>query len=236
MDNAISKNLEEKIQSEIINQKSKDYIPYTNILIDKISYNDLYKLYVFSSVIDSLEKTESNGNFGLTKEELNKTHNELWNDVFDYGMSFSISGENVRNEISKKFNGYVLNFDKSIAFNLRNIYVRKDGKLRDITNCVYEKDIDKYIVSVGGGGVQPEYEIKILDSKFNNSVYTVKYSFKEWSCGFGPEGRCSYTNKNGIGNNFNITDDVLLNLPQYEISFKINEDNTYEFKDIKKIN
>ena len=139
--------------------------------------------------------------------------------------------------------------------------VYKDVELRDkemidlhdfsIGKFIYLKDINKIIYYTGGGGVTgwPISIKEILDTSFSNNIYKIKYidgemshSTTDLSCYMIDNNNnkrninCNLMTKDGSTEREEYVDSHKDEFPQYEVSFKINSDNTYEFIDVVKVN
>ena len=133
------------------------------------------------------------------------------------------------------------------------------------TRVMYLENINKFMVAIGGGGMTGGYiydDKRILDTQYKNSIYMIRFLETTYQYDTDEQNEylekyCYVIDKNNKkkeieclayydGENFdydktmdNINSYSLSHkdeLPQYEISFKVNSDNTYEFVDIKKVN
>lgn len=174
------------------------------------TYKQLYEGYVINMAMQKLTSQKS-----LSKEELEKT-------IFKT-LSTSQYEDLTKDEYAVYYNG------KEVVDKVKELY-NYDLKLetKDYGGCQvvslnnvcdgrnYDKTIDKFI-AYNSGGVALKTTAIIIDEKETNNIYTVKYAISElW-----PDDEDTKEND-------------YTNLPQYEVSFKI-DGNSYEFVDIKAV-
>lgn len=188
---------------------------------------------------------------GFTVDEIKKLHLDKWEhyiNVDSGGSNYGIIDGKIMRDRAKKLNyDLILNETKLFKLDLIINYPHE--------YVIYEKDLDLYIIHFGDGIVPGVSDKKIiLNGKLNDEI--LKINYVETSVIYDEE--CSIRNKDNKYEKVDAKCKVISeydkddfrkldkyfeqyvkshkeNFSQYEISFKISNDN-YEFVDIKKIN
>lgn len=262
----ISKELEEKIKKEVKEQKIPytyivtDKTSYAKVYEKYVLKNVFEKLEKDGVEDYKYNEVDTEGvniidyiylNFGFTKDQLTNVYkNEnIYEENFSGGSwpPSIYKGETVRNKLKEMYN-YDLNYTSTQHVNLYNFCGTK--------HFIYEKELDVFIKKDDGGCTCGwSNDRTIIDSSYKDNIYTIKYIDTVYTWVEGINDGCSVVNNKGkettiqcfrkeCGEGTDKLDDDLTNyslshkdeLPQYEISFKINSDNTYEFVNIKKVN
>ena len=186
-------------------------IPFEELLDKKYNYKYLYESHVIYEVLEKI----------TGEEDSNKP------EVKYYKSADIIS------KVKEVFN-YDLKFDRKeyggcSAYNRNNhCFVME-----------YDNNTSK-LVTYPGSAVAGESEAKIVDSSYENNIYKVKYLLVNYDMT-----ELCYDKTKDITDcqvvDINKQKEEYYNshkdeLSQYEVSFKINSDNTYEFVNVKKVN
>ena len=247
--------IDEKIKKEVL------MLPL-NKIIDKKSYKDIYEGNVIYNAIKKLKssghaeygkdvpKKDKNGKeypnysdkteytilkqFGLTVEEIEKANINLMEGNLGGQINFDMYDANEVVDKVKELYDYDLKFNESKNYG-GEIFTDYFG-----ATILYDSGINKFIFQ-SGGGVPITGNGTIIDSKHENEYYKIDIVYTAYSIG------CTVMDKNNNEKEISCEeasadkrDAYALShkdeLPQYEVSYKINSDNTYEFMNIKKVN
>ncbi len=187
---------------------------------------------------------------GLTKNEVSKIDIELWKKIYGGSTSYTIYNKtDVVDAVKKIYKNYKYNLNLN-----ESKYMNLNG-----SDIIYDKNIDKLIYHQGGvtynSTISP---VIVLDTSFENNVYKMNFikTIYKFSSDDMEGDYCYVVDTNGEHNNIDCfstssepvgsgetlekmaTDYAMSHkddLPQYEISFKI-DGNSYEFVEIKKLN
>ena len=233
----ISKELEEKIAKDL------KEIPYSSIIKNGVSYSKLYEEYVLSNVFKELKDTEDfkcNGDninandiveeiyirCGYTKDQIKNVYNnkKFYENMGGAWYPTLYKASTIINKVKELYN-YNLSYTSSK-------YEYFEDLPHPLTySFIYEKELDVFVVNGPGGTVCGWSDnIVILDSKFADGIYTVKYidTRYTWSdVGLG----CNVINKDNketkiscfrkeCGENVETLDDDLNNYPLYTFCYR----------------
>lgn len=219
---SISKELEDKIKEDI------EEFPYVSIVRYNISYDELYKTKIAYLVVGGLE-------INTVPASPNAT----------------VKGDVVRSAAKELYN-YELTYDKDTDIPFNKLTFNGEANIY----AKYNKEKDEYSVEKQGVTGTVLNVNTIINAKYNNGVYTVTFVDGIYNYVRSAKNDCSVVNKSGDNISMKcfstdtepVVDIRTLNemaneyvrnhkdeLPQYEITFKI-DGNNYSFDNIKKIN
>ena len=215
-----------KLEGELKNQVKR--LPLHVILNGNYDYK-----YIFESnaIFESLQKLSSEKNCKFDK---NKVGYNGWSDVNCY------KGEEIIKKVKELFN-YNLTL-KEKEYGGCQVH-----SLANFCDTMYYDSKNAKLVVINGDGTAGTVINTILDTTFNNNLYKIKYANASYELSNVLKEDDTNCNKafDKDGKEHTLCSDKELNdytlshkddFSQYEVSFKINSDDTYEFKDIKKIN
>ena len=246
----LSAELEKKIKD---NFEFADYVKILNS--NKVPSKEEVYYYTIKKIA-GCNPTKCDGEYDYDKmKEYENIFEEKYSYEFVGQTLYAVYNmENIENSIRELYGSNVkLNFENKEVVSISNMYP---------TKVLYVKDINKFAVYSGGGGMVSDGVDRlklIIDTSFNGNVYSIKYidtNYRAYLSELSDDKYCYIVGKdnNKINNECYATEENWSNkndeinskikgyalehkdeLPQYEVSFKI-DGNTYEFNDIKKIN
>lgn len=247
----LSAELEEKIKD---NFEFADYVKILNS--NKVPSKEEVYYYTIKK-IEGCDPMECKGKYDYNKmKEYENVFNEKYSHEFDGQTLYAVYNmEDIEDSVRELYGSNVkLNFENKEVVSISNMYP---------TKVLYVKDINKFGVYIGGGGMVSDgvdHLKLIVDTTLKDNIYSINYidtKYRAYLSELSDDKYCYIVGKNNnkINNecyateeNWTSKKDEIDNkiksyslshkdeLPQYEVSFKINTDNTYEFNDIKKIN
>ena len=213
-------------------------LPLNNILNWQYDYKYIYEADAISTALSKLSYENK-----LSKEEWDITK-------FDYDELYVHNGG--RDETAVKYykgEDFVNKVKELYGYNLQLENGGYGGCqiLGLANNCIYmayDKIIDKLYLAFGGGTAGTVIST-IVDSSLDNGIYKIKYVNTSYAAAGKINGSICYQIVDKNDKEHILCSDKELNdynlshkneLSQYEVSFKINDDSTYEFLNIKKEN
>ena len=239
--NTINATISDELEKEI--KKIVLDFPYAEIACNK---DDIYERILnygvkntygcCYTVCASEEKTDKCKKYIKEYEEYDK-NKEFYSETQAMGI---YDADDVLNTIKKAYNSF-------------SFVDKKKVNINEIDRAIYLKDINRVVDYVGNGGIlMPAITLKeVVDTSIENDTYKVQFveSSLEPSDEVSDVLKCNVATKNGteliedcrsLYSNENVAKrkEYVLNnkdkLPLYEVSFKINDKNTYEFINVVK--
>ena len=242
---SISKELENKIKDNFMNA------PYVEILNSNKDISKEMVLYYTITTIGSCNPMECYGEYKNQNSEYYKLYdknydmlNEKYSTKFDGQTLKAIYNSEIINKSARELYGKTITFANEEIVKVSKMYP---------TNVIYVKSNDLFAVYGGGGGMISDgtFSVKtIVNTGFKNNIYTIRFVETLYRAYIDENNStdtyCYIIDKNNqktkiecYDDDKNKINDYSLShkdeLPQYEVSFKI-DGNSYEFIDIKKVN
>lgn len=209
-------------------------LPITVIANGHYDYKYIFESHAIYTVLDKLshENNLSKNEWDITRFNYDELY--VYNGGRDESQVEYYKGKDVIEKIKEIFNYNIKLESKSYG----------GCQVHTVSNnCIvmeYDEKIDKLVVAQSGGTAGKVINT-IINSSYANNIYKINYVNHEYS----PAGNGCYEIVDNNDKINTLCSDKELNdyslahkdeLPQYEVSFKINDDNTYEFLNLKKVN
>ena len=240
--------------TRIVNEKISHDKLFLETVLNSAIYNvegtDIGEVDILSEEDEVVTIKKIATALGLTESEVEDIDIEIWKNIYGGSTGYTIyDRKDIENYIEETYKNYKYNLNLNSS---KYIELSAGG-------MIYDKNIDKFIYHVSGTTFSPLIKpIIVLNKSFVDKVY--KIVFIQTSFKFAEDDveddycyvidkdeehkkiDCFSTFEEPVGSGETLEQmakDYVLNhksdLPQYEISFKLNSDK-YEFIDIKKLN